>query len=126
MTDHHCKELYRCYQCVNLDYSQNYTDINYAVDFTDGPNGRDLDCSVNAKHDSSNICECDKRFAKAISETEKSCDSDFFTSDENFGDYCLNEDWRTITGLKYGTQLFGSFDPKDCIEDHHDDGEPNE
>ena len=69
------------------------------------------DCSVNAKHDSSNICECDKRFAKAISETEKSCDSEA-ASDEIFGDYCLNEDWRTITGLRYGTNQNGSFDPK--------------
>ena len=28
-TDHHCKELYRCYKCVNVDYMKNYTDVSY-------------------------------------------------------------------------------------------------
>ena len=28
-TDYHCKELYRCYKCVNIDYMKNYTDVSY-------------------------------------------------------------------------------------------------
>ena len=73
MSDHHCKELYRCYKCVNIDYSANYTDIDYVVDFTSNGGARELDCTVNSKQDAENICECDKRFAANIAATEKSC-----------------------------------------------------
>ena len=44
MTDHHCKELYRCYKCVNIDYAKNYTDVSYTVDFTMKNGERVLDC----------------------------------------------------------------------------------
>ena len=67
MSDHHCKELYRCYKCVNIDYSANYTDVDYVVDFTSDNNGaRQLDCTVNSKQDAENICECDKRMAEGL------------------------------------------------------------
>merc|ERR1712003_236688 len=64
VTDHHCKELYRCYKCVNNDYAKNYTDVSYTVEFTMKGGERTLDCSVNSKQDAENICECDKRFAE--------------------------------------------------------------
>ena len=74
MTDHHCKELYRCYKCVNIDYAKNYTDVSYNVDFnTDEAGNRQLDCKVNSKQDAENICECDKRFAENIAATVDSC-----------------------------------------------------
>ena len=73
MSDHHCKELYRCYKCVNIDYSANYTDIDYVVDFTSNGGARELDCTVNSKQDAENICECDKRFAENIAATDDSC-----------------------------------------------------
>ena len=74
MTDHHCKELYRCYKCVNIDYAKNYTDVSYNVDFTtDEAGNRQLDCKVNSKQDAENICECDKRFAENIASTVDSC-----------------------------------------------------
>ena len=44
VTDHHCKELYRCYKCVNNDYAKNYTDVSYTVDFTMKNGERVLDC----------------------------------------------------------------------------------
>merc|ERR1712050_12335 len=120
MTDHHCKELYRCYKCVNIDYAQNYTDVDYVVDFTQGDSGRELDCSVNAKQDAENICECDKRFAAAISATEKSCRSNA-ADNPMFGSYCLNEDWRTTTGKILGTNNSGSFKPRQqCDKKLHD------
>ena len=49
MVDHHCKELYRCYKCVVSDYSANYTDVSYAVDFKRSGGERELDCTVNSK-----------------------------------------------------------------------------
>ena len=74
MTDHHCKELYRCYKCVNIDYAKNYTDVEYNVNFTEDDSGnRQLDCSVNSKQDAENICECDKRFAENIASTVDNC-----------------------------------------------------
>ena len=45
VTDHHCKELYRCYKCVQNDYAKNYTDVSYTVDFTMKNGERALDCS---------------------------------------------------------------------------------
>ena len=79
MTDHHCKELYRCYKCVNIDYAKNYTDVSYNVDFnTDEDGNRQLDCKVNSKQDAENICECDKRFAENIAATVDSCNVRFF------------------------------------------------
>ena len=45
MTDHHCKELYRCYKCVQADYAKNYTDVSYTVDFAMENGERSLDCS---------------------------------------------------------------------------------
>ena len=45
VTDHHCKELYRCYKCVNNDYNKNYTDVSYTVNFTMENGQRALDCS---------------------------------------------------------------------------------
>ena len=74
MTDHHCKELFRCYKCVNIDYSKNHTDTIYNVEFTtDEVGNRQLDCKVNSEQDAENICECDKRFAEGIAATEESC-----------------------------------------------------
>ena len=79
VSDHHCKELYRCYKCVNIDYGKNYTDVNYRIDLNEDENGnRSLDCSVNSKSDAENICECDARFAAAIAETEASCQVSYF------------------------------------------------
>ena len=79
MTDHHCKELYRCYKCVNIDYAKNYTDVSYNVDFnTDEAGNRQLDCKVNSKQDAENICECDKRFAENIAATVDSCNVRIF------------------------------------------------
>ena len=74
MSDHHCKELYRCYKCVNIDYSKNYTDVSYRVDMNENEDGsRSLDCSANSKSDAGNICECDARFAANIAATEQNC-----------------------------------------------------
>ena len=80
MTDHHCKELYRCYKCVNIDYAKNYTDTSYNVEFTtDEVGNRQLDCKVNSEQDAENICECDKRFAENIAATVDSCNVRFLS-----------------------------------------------
>lgn len=113
ITDHHCKELYRCYKCVNMDYAKNYTDVSYVVDFTNGDNGRELDCSVNAQTDAENICECDKRFATNIAETKQHCDAGT-PADETYGEYCMDEQFRTIKGFQYGTNQLGTFRPTTC------------
>ena len=74
MTDHHCKELFRCYKCVNIDYAKNHTDNSYNVEFTtDEAGNRQLNCKVNSEQDAENICECDKRFAENIAATDDSC-----------------------------------------------------
>lgn len=103
VTDHHCKELYRCYKCVRNDYSQSYTDVDYYVEFTTKNGNRQLDCKGNAKQDAENICECDKRFAENIAATEKSCASNT-PADPTYGDYCMDNQYKTATGG-------GSFDP---------------
>jgi len=122
MSDHHCKELYRCYKCVNIDYAQNYTDIDYDVDFKMGDNGeRQLDCQINNKQDGENICECDKRFAANIAATEKSCKAGA-AADPMFGEYCIDEQWRTTSGNVLGTTTEGPFNPHNdasCEKQHH-------
>merc|ERR1712174_173731 len=88
-SDHHCKELYRCYKCVNNDYAKNYTDVSYTVDFTMKGGERTLDCSVNSKQDAENICECDKRFAENIAAAEGSCAAGE-TADPEWGEHCMS------------------------------------
>lgn len=110
VTDHFCHELYFCYKCVKLDYSQDYTDVDYIVDFTtDASGSRKLDCTNNAKQDAENICECDKRFAENIAATQKSCEAKEAAHPE-YGQYCLNEGYRTASGG-------GNFKPNSqCIK----------
>ena len=109
MTDHHCKELYRCYKCVNIDYAKNYTDVEYSVEFgLDDSGNRQLDCKVNSKQDAENICECDKRFAEAIAETRDACQAGQ-VDDDRFGPYCMDESLRTVTGG-------GSFDSRNTCD----------
>jgi len=98
VTDHLCKELYFCYKCVNIDYSQNYSEVDYFVDFTvDDDGNRDLDCGVNAKQDAGNICECDKQFAKKIAETQNAC-ANKSPPDAVNGEHCIDEQYRTAGG----------------------------
>lgn len=104
VSDHHCKELYRCYKCVNVDYAKNYTDVGYVVDFTMNNGARELDCSANSKQDAENICECDKRFAENIGKTLDACSAGA-TDDAMYGSHCMDEAYRTSTGG-------GSFDPR--------------
>jgi len=115
MSDHHCKELYRCYKCANIDYATNYTDVDYSVDFTTDNNVRHLDCTVNSKQTGENICECDKRFAENIAATQKSCKANAADNAE-FGAYCMDEQWRTDSGKVLGTQTDGSFEPHSQCE----------
>ena len=118
VTDHHCKELYQCYKCVNADYAKNYTDVGYTVDFTmveddTGKMRRALECQGNSKQDASNVCECDKRFAEAISVVEDGCDANQ-SNDKMFGSYCMDETYRT-------TNAGGLFDPhksESCDKQH--------
>jgi len=112
VTDHHCKELYRCYKCVNNDYAKNYTDVSYTVDFTMKDGERALDCSVNSKQDAENICECDKRFAENIAAAEGSCTAGE-AADPEWGEHCMSEDFRT-------GNAGGSFDPQNqCDKQFH-------
>jgi hypothetical protein len=114
VSDHHCKELYRCYKCANIDYSKNYTDVNYRVDLNiDSDTGaRTIDCSVNSKSDAENVCECDKRFAEKIADTRDKC-QDNAGRDDMYGEYCMDEKYRTGTGG-------GSFDPRaQCDKQFH-------
>lgn len=108
MTDHHCKELYRCYKCVQADYAKNYTDVSYTVDFAMENGERSLDCSANSKQDAENICECDKRFAENIAKAEQSCDAGS-PADPEWGEHCMEETFRTKNGG-------GSFDPSDAAK----------
>lgn len=105
VTDHHCKELYRCYKCVSNDYAKNYTDVSYTVDFGMKQGQRNLDCSVNSKQDAENICECDKRFAENIASAEKSCEAGD-EADPEWGEHCTSENFRTKNAN-------GPFDPSD-------------
>lgn len=112
MVDHHCKELYRCYKCVTVDYAMNYTDVAYTVDFKRQNNKRTLDCSINSKQDAENICECDKRFAVNIAQAEADCDAGT-NADSEFGEHCMDEQYRTTNGG-------GSFVPNDmCDKQFH-------
>jgi len=113
MVDHHCKELYRCYKCVLNDYSANYTDVAYTVDFTEDDAGnRQLECSNNVKQDSENVCECDKRFADNIAKAEQDCSANK-PDDALWGSHCMSEDFRTINGG-------GAFDPQNsCDKQFH-------
>lgn len=112
MVDHHCKELYRCYKCVQSDYQANYTDISYSVDFNRKNNERNLDCQVNSKQDSENICECDKRFAMNIAQADKDCDAGV-SADTDFGEHCMDEQYRTKNGN-------GNFEPQTmCNKQFH-------
>jgi len=125
MVDHHCKELYRCYKCVNIDYAKNYTDVSYNVDLTVNENGeRLIDCKVNAKSDAENICECDKRFAEGIAAANKGCDAGE-PDDSKYGPYCMNENLRTITGERQDNNKPGTFDSRNTCEkafpEHHKD-----
>jgi len=119
MTDHHCKELYRCYKCVNIDYAKNYTDVEYSVEFgMDNQGNRQLDCKVNSKQDAENICECDKRFAEAIAETRDACEAGQ-NDDDKFGPYCMDDNLVTVTGG-------GSFDSRNQCEKAFPDHEKSQ
>jgi len=113
VTDHHCKELYRCYKCVTIDYLKNYTDVSYTVDFTKDDNGnRLLNCGVNSKQDAENICECDRRYAENIAATQDKC-TNGAEPDMDHGDFCLDEKYRTTTGD-------GEFNPRlQCDKQNH-------
>jgi len=112
MVDHHCKELYRCYKCVNSDYDQNYTDIAYSVDFNRKNNERNLDCTVNSQQTAENICECDKRFAENIAQAEEDCTAGTAKSDMH-GEHCMDEQYRTAGGG-------GNFNPNtQCNKQFH-------
>lgn len=116
-SDHHCKELYRCYKCVNIDYSKNYTDVSYKVALNEENGVRNLDCSVNSKQDAENICECDKRFAMNIAETKSNCDAG--NMDSGAGSNCLSESFRTTTGG-------GNFNPRtQCDKKFHGHSKDN-
>ena len=110
MTDHHCKELYRCYKCVNIDYAKNYTDVSYNVDFnTDEDGNRQLDCKVNSKQDAENICECDKRFAENIAATVDSCNVRFFRVDQWIFFVFFGKFW-VFRKIKGNLRCFGVFE----------------
>lgn len=89
--DFHCKELYRCYKCVGMDYVTDYEDVSYTAELFNDPFNRKIDCSANAKQDSQNICECDKRFAENIAQTKRDCDL-------GIDGTCLNPEKKTISG----------------------------
>jgi len=114
MSDHHCKELYRCYKCVNIDYTKNYTDVSYTVDLQVDENGnRQLDCGGNSKTDAENICECDKRFAENIAETREKCDAGE-PADSMYGEHCMDHSQFKTTNAG------GSFVPQDqCDKQFH-------
>ena len=128
VTDHHCKELYRCYKCVNVDYAKNYTDVAYTVrldskqdseltsrlkvDFTKKNGQRTLDCSVNSKQDAENICECDKRFAENIAAAEDAC-TNGDAADPEWGEHCTDNQFKTQNGG-------GNFEPQSqCDKQFH-------
>jgi hypothetical protein len=112
VTDHHCKELYRCYKCVSVDYAKNYTDVAYTVDFTKKNGQRTLDCSNNSKQDAENICECDKRFAENIAAAEEACDNGD-DADPEWGNHCTANEFKTAKGG-------GDFVPQDqCDKQFH-------
>ena len=112
VVDHHCKELYRCYKCVTADYNANYTDVSYVVDFGRKNNERNLDCTVNSKQDSENICECDKRFAMNIAKADADCAANS-PADPEWGNHCMDEKYRTVVGG-------GPFEPKtQCDKQFH-------
>ena len=69
VTDHHCKELYRCYKCVNNDYNKNYTDVSYTVNFTMENGQRALDCS--GKFDYTLEISFENTVSKSLIKTEK-------------------------------------------------------
>ena len=69
VTDHHCKELYRWYKCVNNDYAKNYTDVSYTVDFTMKNGERVLDCS--GKFDYTLEISFENTVSKSLIKTEK-------------------------------------------------------
>jgi hypothetical protein len=116
MTDHHCKELYRCYKCVNIDYDKNYTDVSYNVDLSvDETGARSIDCKVNGKQDAENICECDKRFAENIANVKRECAAGA-ADNEKHGPYCMTEELRTITGKRTDNGQDGTFDSRNTCE----------
>lgn len=116
MTDYHCKELYRCYKCVNIDYAKNYTDVSYNVDLNvDSDGQRTIDCKVNGKQDAENICECDKRFAESLADVNNGCAAGA-DADPRHGAYCMDEGMRTITGIRQDNGNPGTFDSRNTCE----------
>lgn len=93
-----------------MKLKNNKFEFHFTVDFTTNNAGnRELDCSVNSKQDASNICECDKRFALNIAATQESCASDASSADDEHGDFCMDEQYRTTNGG-------GKFDPRQQCE----------
>ena len=91
-TDAQCKDLYQCYKCVQIDYSQTYNDVSYTVNFTTNKDGsRVLDCSKNKDKAAKSLCECDKRFAANVGQSDSTT--------------IIDESYRTTNGD-------GNFNPQ--------------
>lgn len=111
-TDKACKELYKCYKCLKLDYGADYTDINYAVDFTtiineNGKKKRHLECTNNSKTDGEHICECDKKFAESLASAEKNCDENAPKNDK-FENCMDHSKYSNLDGI------FDGHSPEQC------------
>ena len=96
---------------MNIDYDKNYSDVSYNVNVSVDENGaRSIDCKVNpGKLDAENICDCDKRFAENIAAVKQGCDNGTEENDR-FGQYCMDEQLRTITGVRQDNGNTGTFD----------------
>lgn len=102
MVDRACSVLYRCYKCIDLDYS-NYLNLSYTADFTtDSFGNRVIDCaSANPQSSGENLCLCDLEYVKNVVIAKNSCDNDpnSINPDRNNKKYCMDETYRTFSGL---------------------------
>ncbi|CAG5102427.1 Oidioi.mRNA.OKI2018_I69.chr1.g296.t1.cds [Oikopleura dioica] len=112
MVDRACSVLYRCYKCIDLDYSADYTTLSYTAVFTTDATGeRMIDCSSgNAQSSGENLCLCDLEYVKSVVQAKQNCDAGILTEPlRNNKSYCINNAaYQTISGG-------GTFDHTDRV-----------
>lgn len=134
--DFHCKELYRCYKCLGIDFNATHADMaemEYKVNLSiDKRGNKEMTCEDNFDMTDGcprNLCECDKRFAEAIANVDDTCETlkaDNDPTNDFEGDFCQKKQHYTKTSefedlnpvTNPGT--FDSHDIQQCEKSFHE------
>ena len=133
--DFHCKELYRCYKCLGMDFNATHNDMaqmEYQVSLNiDKRGNKEMACEDSFDMTDGcprNLCECDKRFAMAIANVDDSCETlqaDNDPTNDYDGDFCQKKEHFTKTSgekrreLGILTNLFRICRSESCHESRH-------